>query len=319
MRAMVLPRFGGPELFEMRDVERPEPGPGEVLVRVVATAVNPVDAKLRANGSWAGISPPVILGYDVAGVVEKVGAGVQDLKAGDEVYYTPEIFGNARGSYAELNVVAASIVARKPEGLSFVDAAAIPLAGGTAWEAIVRRLAVKPGETVLIHGGAGGVGSYAIQFARAAGARVLATSSARNLDTLRELGADVAIDYQAHDACKVALDQTGGRGVDAAFDIEGEDRVARCLPAIRPFGRVACILPPQGDLDLLYQKNLTLHGVFLTRERARLEEMKPLFERRLARPRVDQVLPLEQVAEAHRRLDSGHGRGKVVLTISSSK
>jgi NADPH2:quinone reductase len=316
MRAMVLPRFGGPDLFEMREVERPAPGSHELLVKVIATAVNPVDAKLRANGSWAKIEPPVILGYDVAGVVEEIGACVSDFRRGDEVYYTAEIFGNQRGSYAEYNAVDASIVATKPKGLSFVEASAIPLAGGTAWEAVIRRLDLRIGETILIHGAAGGVGSFAVQFAKAAGARVLGTAGAENQETLRKLGADVAIDYRKQDAAAVALAETQGKGMDAAFDIEGDNLVARCLPGIRPFGRVACILPPQGDLSLMYQKNITLHGVFLTRERKRLEEMKPLFERGQARPIIDTVFPLEEVRKAHERLDSHHGRGKIVLQIT---
>lgn len=303
--------------MEERQLERPEPGAGEVLVRVMATAVNPVDAKIRANGSWAGIRPPAVLGYDAAGVVERVGPGVLGLRAGDEVYYTPEIHGNQLGTYAEYNVVPAAIIARKPAGLSFEEAAAIPLAGGTAWQAIVSRLAVRLGETVLIHGGAGGVGSFAVQLAREAGARVISTASAPHLETLRELGAHLALDYRTTDPVAVALDDTNGRGVDAAFDIAGENRVARCLPALRRGGRIACILPPQGDLTLLYQRNQTLHGVFVTRERERLDAMRPLFERREIIPLVDRVLPLERVAEAHRRVESGHGRGKVVLQVSA--
>jgi NADPH2:quinone reductase len=316
MKAMVLPEFGGPELFELREVERPAPGPGEVLVRVMASGTNPVDAKLRATGYWANLTPPVILGYDVAGVVEEVGAGVKALEKGDEVYYTPEIVGNPSGSYAEYNVAPASIVARKPRGLSFVEAAAIPLAGGTAWEAVIRRLAVRPGETILIHGAAGGVGSFAVQFAKAAGARVLATASAGNLGTLRELGADIAIDYRAQDVMEILKEDTCGRGVDAAFDIEGENRVSRCLPGVRPFGRVAAILPPEGDLTLLYRNNITLYGVFITREQRRLDEMRPLFERGRVRPLIDAVFPLEKVADAHRRLDTRHGRGKIVLQVA---
>jgi NADPH2:quinone reductase len=157
MRAMVMPRFGGPELFEERDVGRPEPGPGEVLVRVVVAGTNPIDTKLRADGSFAGLEPPVVLGSDVSGVVEEVGAGVADLAPGDEVYYTPEVFGpGSNGGYAEYNLVSAGIVAKKPASISHEEAAAVPLAGGTAYEVLVRRLAVRVGETVLIHGGAGG-------------------------------------------------------------------------------------------------------------------------------------------------------------------
>jgi NADPH:quinone reductase len=316
MRAMVIPRFGGADVFELRDVERPEPGPAQILVRVIAAAVNPVDAKLRANGRWANLRPPVILGYDVAGVVEEIGSCVFDFHPGDEVYYTPEIFGNPQGSYAEYNAVDAAIVGRKPKGLSFIEASTIPLAGGTAWEAITRRLRIRAGETILIHSGAGGVGSFAVQFAKAAGSRVLATAGAHNQETLRSLGADVAIDYRAQNTAEIARDENEGAGVDAAFDIEGDNIVARCLPGIRPFGRVAAILPPQGELALVYQKNITLHGIFLTRERRRLDEMRPLFERGQARPLIDAVLPLEEVRKAHERLDSHHGRGKIVLQVA---
>lgn len=318
MRAVVLTGFGGPQCLELRDVEQPSPGVGELLVRVIASGANPVDAKIRANGRWAGLEPPVVIGYDAAGIVEAVGMGVTEFHPGDEVYYTPEIFGNPHGTYAEYNVVPAAIVARKPANLSFEEAAAIPLAGGTAWEAIVRRLQLRPGETVLIHGASGGVGSFAVQFAKAAGARVLATASARNQQFLKELGADVAINYEQDNAVEVARRETKGLGVNAAFDIEGKDLVARSLPALSAFGRIACILPPQGNLSLLYTNNLTLHGVFLTRERTRLEEMTPLFEHGQARSIIDQILPLEQTRKAHERLDTAHGRGKIVLRIAST-
>jgi NADPH2:quinone reductase len=316
MRAMVIKSFGGPEVFELQEVGRPSPGPCEVLVRVVASGTNPVDAKIRAAGSWAGITPPAILGYDVSGVVEEVGPGVRDFAPGDEVFYTPEIFGNQSGSYAELNVAPAATVAKKPRRLSHVEAAAVPLACGTAWEALVRRLRVVPGETVLIHGGAGGVGSFAVQIAKAAGARVLATASTENQDFLRSLGADRAVDYQQEDAAEVALQETGGAGVDAVFDTVGGELIAGSLRATRPGGRLATILGPRGDLTPLYTRNLTLHGVFLTRESARLREMTPLLERGQITPIVEGVLPLEDVANAHRRLDTGHGRGKLVLAVA---
>lgn len=316
MRAVVLKGFGGLEMLEERDLPVPEPGPGEVLVKNLAIAVNPVDAKIRAAGRWAGVEPPFVLGYDAAGVVAKVGPGVRDLKEGDEVYYTPEIFGNPHGTYAEYTPVPAEIVARKPKNLSFAEAAAIPLAGGTAWEAVVRRLAVRPGETVLVMGGAGGVGSFAVQFAKAAGAYVIATASAENLSVLKELGADLALDYRDPWPEEV-LKATEGQGVDAALETAGENLVERVIPVVRPFGRIATILPPQGNLAGLYIKNQTLYGVFLTRERKRLLEMRPLFERGLARPLIAEVLPfsLENLRKAHARMDSGHGRGKIVLTF----
>src|SRR5215213_300849 len=177
---MIIPEFGGPGLFEERDVEKPQPGPGEVLVRVVAAGTNPVDTKLRASGGARGLEAPVILGADISGVVEEAGAGVADLAAGDEVYYTPETSGSgSNGGYAEYHVAKAAIVAKKLASLSHEEAAAVPLAGGT----------------VLIHGGAGGVGSFAVQIAKASGARVLASAGTHNQDTLGELGVDVTINY----------------------------------------------------------------------------------------------------------------------------
>src|SRR5918998_1103869 len=316
MRAMVLPEFGDPNLFEERDVEKPEPGPGEVLVHVFASSVNLVDTKLRADGSAAGLEPPVILGADISGVVEEVGPGVTDLAPGDEVYYTPEVFGpRSNGSYAESHVAKAEIVAKKPASLSHEEAAAVPLAGGTAYEAIVRRLTVQVGETILIHGGAGGVGSFAVQIAKAAGARVLATASSDNQEILKELGADVAIDYKSQDVKEVALDDSGGEGVDAVLDTVGGGTIVESIPVTKTFGRLATILGAQGDLTTLYQRNQTLYGVFLTRERARLEEMSTLIERGQVRPLGAEVLPLEEGGKAHERVDSGHGRGKVVLRV----
>lgn len=317
MRAIVIDRFGGPEVLEQREVDRPRPGPGELLVRVVCAGTNPVDAKLRQNAGWAGLTPPLVLGYDASGVVEEVGPGATGFSPGHEVYYMDEIFGNPLGTYAEYNAVSARIVAHKPPSLSHEQAAAVPLAGGTAWEAIVRRMNVRPGETVLIHGGAGGVGSFAVQFARAAGARVLATASARNQEVLRELGADVAIDYGAEDFAEVALRETGGRGVDATFDTVGGDLIKRSLPATRPFGRLACILTPEGTLGGLSSRNQTLHGIFVMREADRLREMAAVIQQGRCRPLIGEVIPLEEVRRAHERLDSGHGTGKVVLRVSA--
>ncbi|MFZ0454323.1 MAG: zinc-binding dehydrogenase [Ignavibacteriaceae bacterium] len=318
MRAMVLPEFGGRHLFELREVDIPEIGVNEVLIKIIASAVNPVDAKIRANGYFGKASLPIVLGYDAAGIIEKVGDGVTDFKQGDEVYYTPKLVNNPIGTYAEYNSVEASIVALKPRNLSFEESAAIPLAGGTAWEAIVRRLKIQTGESILIHGAAGGVGTYAVQFAKASGAKVIATASPENHQVLRELGADVIIDYHKKDAAEVALAETGGKGVDAAFDIQGEEIVSRCLPGIRPFGRAACILPPKGDLTLLYRNNITLYGVFITRDKKRLDEMRNIFEMGLAKPVIDKVLSLEEVSKAHERMESHHGLGKIVLRVADT-
>jgi NADPH2:quinone reductase len=283
---------------------------------VIASAANPVEAKIRASGTWARIPLPAVIGYDAAGLVDAVGPGVTDFAPGDEVFYTPEVFGNPAGTHAEYNVVHAHVVAKKPPSLSFAEAASLPLAGGTAYEGIVRRLAVRVGETVLIHGGAGGVGSLAIQIAKASGARVIATAGTRNQEFLRELGADVSIDYATEDVSSVVRRETRQQGVDATFDCVGGELAAKSVPLTRVFGRIATILPPKGDFAPLYVRNQALHGVFLTRERPRLEALARMVELGQLKPIVDLELPLERIREAHERLDSGHGRGKIVVRVS---
>ncbi len=314
MKAMTISQFGGPGNFELNDIPKPEPGPGEILVKVIASGTNPVDAKIRAAGEWAQLKLPAVLGYDASGIVEDVGPGVTDFKNGDEVYYTPFISGNSLGTYAEYNVVSSSIVARKPENVTFEEAAAIPLAAGTAWEAVIRRLKIQPGETILIHGGAGGVGSFAVQIAKIAGARVLATAGPSNQKVMKELGADLTFNYRDQDVIQSVLDATGGQGVDAVFDTAGGN-IPASVNATKPFGRMATILGVNGDLTAFSVKNLTIYGIFLTRERKRLEEMTAVIEQGKMHPLIDEVLPLEQVGKAHERLDSGHGTGKIILKI----
>lgn len=316
MRAVVVERLGGPEVLELKEIERPQPGPGELLVRVVCAGTNPVDAKLRQFGGGRRVTAPVVLGYDVSGVVEAVGPGVTRFQPGDEVYYMLEVFGKQAGAYAEYNVVPESIVARKPAKLSHEEAAAVPLACGTAWEGIVRRLKVRPGETVLIHGGAGGVGSFAVQLAKACGARVIASAGGDNQETLKTLGVDVAVDHTQHDPADVALQETAGEGVDAVFDTVGGELIARSIRATKPFGRMATILDPMGSLERLAMKNLTLYGILITPDASRLEAMGRLIDQGRLRPLIDRVLPLAGVQEAHRRLDTGHGRGKIVLRVA---
>jgi len=315
MKAIVIKAFGGPEVLEPADLPKPVPGPGQLLVRILATSVNPVDYKIRKAGSWAGVKPPAVIGYDAAGVVEAVGPGVSDFAPGAKVFYTPRIFGRA-GTYAEYQVVEADIVVAKPAGLTFLEAASLPLAGGTAWDAIVRLAAVRPGETALVHAGAGGVGSLAVQLARAAGARVIATASARNADLVRSLGADVVVDYRAEEPAEAALRATGGRGVEVAFDTVGGDTLARTIPAMRPYGRMVTCVSSTADLSAALSRNLTLHFEFLERARHKMEALAALAERGQLRPVVDTVMPLERVADAHRKIEGGGMRGKIVLRVA---
>jgi len=312
MKAMVITDFGGPEVFEAQEVPEPEPLPNEVLVRVHAVSVNPVDLGVRRAGSWAGISPPAILGYDVSGVIEALGDGVDDFAVGDEVFYTPEIFGS-QGSYAEYHAVDEAIVAPKPERLSHVEAASLPLAGGTAWDAVVVAGALQVGETVLIHG-VGGVGSLAVQIAKASGARVLAVCSDVMVERAEALGADVAIDYTAQDVVEV-VSQVSDEGVDLVLDTVGGDTLARSIEVTRDFGTMVGIVSTDADMSAAYPKNITLQTFFLQRARYKLLALRTLVERGQLEPVIDSVLDLTEVAEAHRRLEAGGVKGKIVLQV----
>ena len=190
------------------------------------------------------------------------------------------------------------------------------MAAGTAWESVVRRLKVQSGETVLILGGAGGVGSFAIQIAKSLNARVLASAGPSNHDTLRKLGVDVPIDYRKQDPAEVAIRETKGRGVNAIFDAVGGENLNKSLGALGSFGRAATILGESVNLAPVFAKNLTIHSVFMTRERQRLIELTNQIDEGRLKPLIEQVLPLEQVRKAHERLGSGHGTGKIILQIS---
>ncbi|MFA4913803.1 MAG: alcohol dehydrogenase catalytic domain-containing protein, partial [Burkholderiaceae bacterium] len=212
MKAILLKSFGGPDVFELCDVPKPVPGKGQVLVRVHATSINPLDYQVR-RGDYSDLVPlPAITGHDVSGVVEAIGPGVTTFSPGDEVWYTPQIF-DGPGSYAEYHVAAESIIGKKPTSLSHLEAASLTLVGGTAWEALVVRAALRVGESILVHGGAGGVGHVAIQLAKAIGARVFTTVRETNFEFARGLGADVLIDYEKEDYVDAIMRETGGRGV----------------------------------------------------------------------------------------------------------
>jgi NADPH2:quinone reductase len=314
MRASIIREFGGAERFELADMPKPVPGPKQVLVRVAAASVNPVDYKIRQSGGWAGIPMPGILGYDAAGVVEAVGSQTTRLKVGDEVFYCARIFGR-QGTYAEYHVEDEEIVALKPASLSWDQAAAIPLAGITAYDSVISFFRTKPGDTVLIHAGAGGVGHFAVQLAKAAGARVLATGRAANSDLIKSLGADEVIDYQNSDFADEALRLTDGRGVDAAFDTVGGTTVSRSIKAVRAYGKLATVVSLDGPLGGMQLKNLTLYFGFMERTEAKIQAIATLVSRGQLRPLIDSVFTLEQVAAAQTKLEAGGIKGKVVIRM----
>ncbi|SNS63564.1 zinc-dependent alcohol dehydrogenase family protein [Pseudomonas segetis] len=318
MKAQILKSFGGPESFELSDVPKPVPSAGEVLVRVHATSINPLDFQVR-RGDYSDYVPlPAITGHDVSGVVEAVGPGVTNFVPGDEVWYTPQIF-DGPGSYAEYHVAAESIIGKKPSTLSHLEAASLTLVGGTAWEALVVRAALRVGESILIHGGAGGVGHVAIQVAKAMGAKVFTTVREANFEFARSLGADVVIDYEKEDYVDAILRETDGHGVDVVFDTIGGNTLSRSPDALAQLGRVVSIVDiaqPQ-NLVQAWGKNASYHFVFTRQNRGKLDELSALVERGQLRPHVGAVYSLADIGLAHALLESRNNglRGKIAIAV----
>ena len=315
MKAMTITNFGGAEVFKESELEKPTPSGKELLVKVHATSVNPVDYKIRKGFFGPLFKLPAILGFDVSGVVEDIGEKVTDFKIGDEVYYMQRINGT-HGAYAEYHLVEESIVAKKPKKISHEEAASFPLACGTAWDALIERAEVKIGETILIHAGAGGVGSYAIQLAKLCGAYVLTTCSNKNHDLVKKLGADVIIDYKKEDFVEAIKRETNGEGVDVIFDTIGGDILTKSIDAAKPFARIASIVRVEANLEKAYLKNIALHFVFVQSNRRKLDVMKNLIERNQLKPVIDSVMPLSDVVKAHQKIEAGGVRGKIVLKAS---
>ena len=321
MKAMTLTSFGGPDSFELREVPKPIPQAGQVLVRVHATSINPLDFQVR-RGDYPDLVPlPAITGHDVSGVVETVGPGVTSFAPGDDVWYTPQIF-DGPGSYAEYHVAAESIIGKKPASLSHLEAASLTLVGGTAWEALVVRAGLWVGESVLIHGGAGGVGHVAIQLAKAIGAKVFTTVREANLEFARSLGADVPIDYEKEDYVDAVMRETGGRGVDVVFDTIGGDTLARSPDVLAQLGRVVSIVDIAKPQNLIqaWGKNASYHFVFTRQNRGKLDELSALIERGQLRPHVGAVYSLADIPLAHARLESANNglRGKIVIDVKGA-
>ena len=314
MNAVVLEQFGGPDNFALQQIPKPVPVAGQILVRNIAAAVNPVDLGNRHDGSWAGLTLPAVLGSDFSGVVEAVGEGVSRWAVGDEVFGVAPFRGNRGGTYAEYHVIDAALAAPKPPALDHAEVAAVPLAACTAYD-VLRRLAVTSQEWLLIHGAGGGVGTFAVQLARNAGVRVIASASARHHDLLAELGAAACIDHTSEDVVAMARVHAGGP-VDAIADFVGGETLANSLPALRSRGRAATIAGLLGDLDSAIDCNQTLNGVLLdVTDTSLLRAVARELELGRLRPVVSEVLPLQDIAEAHRRIEAGHMQGKLVLQI----
>ncbi|MFF7022915.1 NADP-dependent oxidoreductase [Streptomyces klenkii] len=307
MRAVIQKSFGGPEVLEVVETERPTPLMAEVLVRVHASSVNPVDVAVRSGAYPLLGEPPFGVGWDISGVVEEAGAGSR-FKPGDEVYGMP-FFPRAATGYAEYVAVPSRQVARKPATLDHVHAAALPLAALTAWQGLVDAAGLTEGQRVLIHRAAGGVGHLAVQIAKARGAHVTALASAPKHDFVRSLGADEVIDYRTTDYTEAVKD------LDVVFDSSSEG--VRSLDVLRPGGTLVSIME-HGDRELaarIEAAGRRFAGIAVEPDYASLEAIAALVDAGRIRPHVSETFPLADAAKAHEAVGSGRTQGKVVLTV----
>jgi len=311
---VIIRRFGGPEVLQLTELPDPLAGPHEVRIRVHAAGTNPVDTGNRSDGTWAALELPHVLGYDVAGIVDQVGDAVSDVRIGERVMaMTP--FPRGAGGYAELVTIDARLVARVPETCSLIEAAAVPLAAGTAHE-VLERLRPPSESWILVHGASGGVGTFLVQMASARGVHVIAVAGSRSHGVLQSLGATHCIDYHDADVAREAVAAAGGP-VDAIADLVGGAVLRESLSAVRPYGQLASIATPDLDSDRIIDENLTFHGVLIAESGDRMRTLAVLLGQGALRPVIAEVYPPDRVAEAHRRLETGHSGGKIVLRLSS--
>jgi len=310
MQSIRQQAFGGPEVLRLAEVERPVPLPTEMLVRVRAVGVNPVEAVIRSGQFPLLGQPPFILGWDISGVVEDIEPGVTRFQPGDEVYGMP-FFPRGASAYAEYVAAPSRQLARKPAGLSHAEAAALPLAGLTAWQALVDTAQVTAGQRVLIHGAGGGVGHLAVQIAKARGAHVTGTASAAKHDFVASLGADELVDYRATDFAE----HVGS--VDVVLDTIGGDTARRSIGVLRPGGLLVTIVDRR-DADLATRTETAgrrFAGLSVEPDYPALEALAELAESGKLRVHLQTILGLAEAAKAHELLESGSVAGKVALTI----
>jgi NADPH:quinone reductase-like Zn-dependent oxidoreductase len=310
MKAIRIHKYGGPEVLQYEDAPRPKPQAGEVLVRVKAAGVNPIDWKVR-EGHMKDFWPhkfPLILGWDLSGVVEEVGPGVSRFKIGDEVYSIPDP--TRDGAYADYIVVRESELALKPNSLHHIRAATVPLAALTAWQSLFDTAQLQPGQRVLIHAGSGGVGHLAVQLAKWKGAYVFATASTKNQDLLRELGVDEPIDYTQQRFEDVA------RNIDIVLDTIGGETQERSWSVLKKGGNLVSLVQPPSEEKA---KELGVRAAFVAGHPsgAQLAEIAKIIDSGKLAPVIDRILPASEVRRAHELSESGHTRGKIALRVSN--
>ncbi|MBK8534879.1 MAG: NADP-dependent oxidoreductase [Candidatus Competibacteraceae bacterium] len=309
MKAVRIHAYGGPELLHYETIPRPVPNPDDLLIRVRAAAVNPVDWKIR-EGYLQGFlhhQLPLILGWDVSGTVVKIGSAATGFKIGDAVYARPNI--ERDGSYAEYIAVKASEVAHKPTTLDHDHAAAVPLAALTAWQALIDAAQLQAGQRVLIHAAAGGVGSFAVQLAKARGAQVIATASAVNTGIVAELGADRFIDYTQTRFEEIVKD------VDIVFDTVGGDTQDRSWPVLKPGGILVSVINPPPE-ETAAKHGVRSAFVFVQPSGQQLTAIARLIDAGRMKPIIHTVLPLSDARQAQVISQGGHARGKIVLHVA---
>ncbi|WP_295440649.1 zinc-dependent alcohol dehydrogenase family protein [uncultured Thiodictyon sp.] len=331
MKVIEIRETGGPAVLRLTERPRPElTGPQDILVRLMAAGVNPVDTKIRTHGALLPAGLPAVLGCDGAGVVEAVGADVTRFKPGDEVWFCHGGLGGPVGNYAEYICLDNHLAQPKPRALTFAQAAAAPLVLLTAWEALSDRAGLTAGQTVLVHAGAGGVGHVAIQLARIAGARVCTTvSGPEKADFAHSLGAEYCINYREEDLVAAVMHWTGGHGVDVALDTVGAACFRQSIPAMAHYGNLVTILDPGPDLDLKEARvrnlRLSLELMLtpqlrnlpraLTHQGEILRRCGKLIDNGELKIHVSQTFPLAQAAAAHTLIGAGHVTGKLALTM----
>jgi NADPH:quinone reductase-like Zn-dependent oxidoreductase len=307
MKCVRINQWGQVEAAVIEEIDCPEPEPGEVLVQVKAVAVNPVDWKIREGYFHEFISLPITLGSDVAGDIVALGEGVEGFEIGTPIY---GMKGFRCGSFAEFTTIRPSEMARKPTTLSYEEAAAVPLAALTAWQALIGEANIQPGQRVLIHAAAGGVGHFAVQFAKLKGAYVIGTASARNEDFVRGLGADEFVNYEA------ALFETVVKDVDVVFDTVGFDTSARSIQVMKPGGLLIGIVTPV-PVELAAEHQVQAKFFSAEANSEQLTEIANLIDAGKVKPHVSQVLKLDQAREALQQSQSGHVKGKLIMTVDA--
>ncbi len=309
MKAIQIHQFGGTAELKYEDAPMPKINPDDVLVKIYATSINPVDWKVR-QGAMKGrmeFKFPLILGWDVSGVITEVGNDVKDFKVGQEVYAKPDITRN--GTYAEYVAVKANEIAAKPASVSHEEAATIPLAGLTAWQGIFDHGKTEPGQKILIHGASGGVGTIALQLAKWKGAYVIATSSTKNIEFLKELGADEVIDYQQQKFENELKD------LDFVFDTIGGDTQKKSVAVLKPGGILVSTVMVE-DEQPFKDKKIRIMRFMAQSEPEQLKQMADLIDSGKLKPIVAQVFPLQEIAEAQELNAKGHTRGKIAIKVT---